>query len=88
MTGNRNIKAEIYYSPHVQCVWLIASIKFHPRIFENAQNIICFLNIPIKDPEKNKSFTNGYQTKYTYYFTIFHYNNAANIYFMISPEKY
>lgn len=40
--------------------------------------------MPIKDPEKNKSFTNGPQTKYTYYFTVSHYNNAASFYFMIS----
>lgn len=30
------------------------SIKFHPSIFENGWDIICFLNMPIKDPKKNK----------------------------------
>lgn len=85
MTENGNIKAEIYCSPHVKCVWLIRSIKFYPSIFANGWDIICFLNMPIKESEKNESFTNGHQIKYASYFTICHYNNAARFYFMISP---
>lgn len=39
----------------------------------------------VKNLEKNIFFTNGHQTKYTYYFTLCHHNNAAGFYFMISP---